>query len=111
MPMQRTLYPKNWRSIAAAHKTAVGNTCQRCGKRHGDLTRNRFGKPVRVVLTVAHLDHDPDNPNARLVVWCTQCHLRYDASHAQRFRKAARMAMARGQLALFAESEVSGMSP
>jgi len=38
-------------------------------------------KEVKVVLTVAHLDHNPqdDVPLDRLRALCQQCHLRYDA--------------------------------
>lgn len=39
-------------------------------------------KPVKVVLTIAHLDHDETNWNVewdRLQAMCQICHLRYDA--------------------------------
>jgi hypothetical protein len=35
-----------------------------------------------IVLTVAHLDHDPRNCDlANLRALCQQCHLRYDQVH------------------------------
>ena len=35
---------------------------------------------VRIVLTVAHLDHQPENcERANLRAWCQRCHNRYDA--------------------------------
>jgi 5-methylcytosine-specific restriction endonuclease McrA len=108
MPYDATLYPPGWRKGVTALKD---KHCQCCGVKGGELKRNRFGELKPAVLTRAHLDHDPWNPRARIVIWCSACHLRYDASHAQRFRKAARMAIARGQLALFEESEVRDMSP
>lgn len=38
------------------------------------------GKPVRVVLTVAHLDHTPENCDPdNLRAWCQRCHNAYDA--------------------------------
>ena len=43
--------------------------------------------PGRFVLTVAHLDHDPWNPNPRLKVLCSPCHCRYDISPEQMARK------------------------
>lgn len=52
-----------------------------------------FGRPLKIVLTVAHLDHTPENcaPD-NLRAWCQRCHLRYDAKHhaenAQRTRRA-----------------------
>lgn len=46
-------------------------------------------KPVRVVLTVAHLDHDEENHDVqmdRLRAMCQLCHLRYDAK--EKYRRA-----------------------
>lgn len=38
------------------------------------------GKRVRVVLTVAHLDHRPENCDPEnLRAWCQRCHNAYDA--------------------------------
>lgn len=38
------------------------------------------GKWVRVVLTVAHLDHQPENCDpSNLRAWCQRCHNAYDA--------------------------------
>lgn len=40
---------------------------------------DRWGAVVRVVLTVAHLDHDPaNNDPANLKALCQRCHLRLD---------------------------------
>lgn len=44
---------------------------------------------VKVVLTVAHLDHDEENHNVkydRLAALCQVCHLRYDAAEKYRRR-------------------------
>jgi hypothetical protein len=36
-------------------------------------------KPVRFTLTVAHLDHQPQNcDRSNLRAWCSVCHCRYD---------------------------------
>ena len=38
------------------------------------------GHFVKIVLTVAHLDHDPANcADENLKAWCQKCHLAYDA--------------------------------
>lgn len=43
------------------------------------------GRPVRIVLTIAHLDHTPENcAPANLRAWCQRCHLAYDAEHHRR---------------------------
>ena len=44
-------------------------------------------KKVRVVLTIAHLDHDETNHDVaddRLKAWCQSCHLNYDAKEKMR---------------------------
>ncbi|CAG5072922.1 hypothetical protein DYBT9623_04459 [Dyadobacter sp. CECT 9623] len=44
-------------------------------------------RPVKVVLTIAHLDHDEDNHEVlddRLKALCQICHLRYDAAEKWR---------------------------
>ena len=46
-------------------------------------------KKVKVVLTVAHLDHDEENHDVmldRLRAWCQYCHLGYDAQ--EKFKRA-----------------------
>lgn len=50
-------------------------------------------KVVKVVLTVAHLDHDETNHDVkddRLRAWCQYCHLNYDAS--EKYRRACEKA-------------------
>lgn len=44
-------------------------------------------KPVKVVLTISHTDHDEENHNVsldRLKALCQICHLRYDAKEKYR---------------------------
>lgn len=39
-----------------------------------------YGREVKVVLTVAHLDHTPENCDpSNLRAWCPRCHKAYDA--------------------------------
>lgn len=45
-------------------------------------------KVIRIVLTVAHLNHDPaDCRNENLAAWCQRCHNRYDAAMRRQGRK------------------------
>ena len=51
-------------------------------------------KVIRIILTIAHLDHTPENcADENLRAWCQRHHLRYDAKHhaqtAYRTRKDA----------------------
>lgn len=67
------------------------------------INRPRGGRrhKIRVVLTVAHLNHDPaDNRDENLAALCQRCHLKYDERHhyTTRRRRAAEHA---GQMLMF----------
>ncbi len=48
---------------------------------------------VLVVLTIAHLDHDPThNDPSNLRAFCQRCHLRYDREHHAKTRRETRAA-------------------
>lgn len=54
------------------------------------LSKKKNPKAVKIVLTIAHLDHDETNHNVkdeRLASLCQRCHLRYDAPEKARRRK------------------------
>lgn len=87
---RRALYPprKVWLKIRAAILKRAKNRCE--GSPAYPDCRAHNGKPhpvtgSKVVLTIAHLDHDPGNNRKRnLKAWCNRCHLTYDAPfHAQ----------------------------
>jgi 5-methylcytosine-specific restriction endonuclease McrA len=41
-----------------------------------------YTKVIRIVLTIMHLDHQPENNDpANLKAGCQRCHLRYDREH------------------------------
>lgn len=105
-PMRRDLYPPNWEAISRRVRADAGNRCQFCGVRNGSI-RITGSKATRIVLTVAHLDHDPRNNDDRnLRALCQRCHLRHDArlhaANAARTRAAKRL---RKQPLLFGGSE------
>lgn len=100
------LYPTDWAERAAWIKhVRAGGRCEctgecgrvlshlapgdaRCWNEHG---KPKFGPPPNtvVILTCAHLDHDPTNSEPdNLRAFCPGCHLAYDAEH----RKANRLA-------------------
>ena len=89
-PENRDRYPSDWSHISARIRfKRAGNRCEcegECG-RHGFrcCAVNREPHPVtgsKVVLTVAHLDHTPENcTDDNLVAMCQRCHLSYDAAH------------------------------
>ena len=56
-------------------------------KRFDEFSMANYFKKVKVVLTVAHLDHDETNHDViddRLKALCQYCHLNYDAKEKYR---------------------------
>ena len=93
----RDRYPADWRQISdgvrfgrAQRRCECDGRCGRghegrCEAVHGGMTA--AGKPV--ILTVAHLDHTPENCDPRnLMAACQACHLAYDAEHHAATRRA-----------------------
>ena len=127
MPCDYSKYPPNWFSeIVPAIRARSGDRCEggpytkfdghgaRCDAPNGAIIVREPGTGgnwrwateddtpelcTRIVLTVAHLDHDPENhdvPMDRLAHLCQRCHLRYDLIENQRKRRERRDAE-RGQ--------------
>ena len=119
-PENREKYPKDWPAISLeVRRDRAGWRCEcegECGLDHGsrctaehDCAHPDTGSTV--VLTVAHLDHDPtnngesgDRPNLKAM--CQRCHNRYDAPmRREGIRRRAREQLeADGQLSLIEES-------
>jgi 5-methylcytosine-specific restriction endonuclease McrA len=76
-PENRARYPKDWPAIRRAIRERAQERCESCGAENGKPN------PItgsRVVLTVAHLDHTPENcAPENLRAWCQRCHNAYDA--------------------------------
>lgn len=122
-PENKALYPRNWKAIRQQMIDRAGNQCEWCGVKNGAVGyRDKNGlfqvcdefeadvaalvdglKVFRVVLTVAHLDHDPThNFPDNLKVLCCQCHNRHDAGYRGRGRMERRKEKrALGKLPLF----------
>lgn len=81
-PENKALYPADWKQISERIRfERAGNRCESCGIEN--YTINERGS--KVVLTVAHLNHDPaDCRDENLKAMCQKCHLSYDAElHAR----------------------------
>ena len=97
MPFDRSLYPPDWPAISKRIRERSGGKCEcwgECGTKHPAkrcLAVN--GRPIDplaappvvgghgrgVVLTVAHLNHTPnDCRDENLRAMCQRCHLAYD---------------------------------
>lgn len=100
-PENRARYPKDWREISRAIKEDRAHLrceCEgECGRgTHEGRCPNRHGQPAygtlsKVVLTTAHLDHQPENCDpANLRAMCQGCHLQYDSEHHAETAKATK---------------------
>ena len=105
MPFIKANYPADWKAISLRIRARDEHSCKWCGVPHnavirrledgesytyyGQYTTNdewqrRWAratpKLVRIVLTVAHIDHDStNNADDNLAALCQRCHLRHDA--------------------------------
>ena len=89
MPFCKDRYPKDWKEISIRIRTNANNKCEFCG------AENYKPHPItnsKVILTVAHLDHDPQNCiDTNLKALCQRCHLKYDNEHHKRNAAATRL--------------------
>lgn len=97
LPENKARYPKDWHSAVRPRiKARSGDRCEctgQCGEDHGGRCTavNHEAHPVtgsKVVLTVMHLDHTPENcGDENLLHACQKCHNRYDAPHRRETKK------------------------
>jgi ribosomal protein S14 len=90
-------YPKNWKQISEDIRfNRAKNKCEICGVvNHSYINRHTReiclqgeDDAIRVVLTVAHLDHKPENCDySNLLALCQKCHNNYDRIHRNLTRK------------------------
>jgi len=97
MSFDRSRYPRDWPAISRRIRERAKWRCEWCGAVHGQphpVTRSR------VVLTVAHLNHNPRDCRAgNLRALCQRCHLNYDrARHVANARRNRRARRAVGDL-------------
>lgn len=82
-PENRSRYPAHWSEIRAEILARAENACEGSPRFPDCRAANGAAHPhtgSRVVLTIAHLDHQPENCEpANLRAWCQRCHNTYDA--------------------------------
>jgi hypothetical protein len=132
MPIDYRNYPHNWHSeIRPRILERAQNRCERCGvpnyafgirgydgrfydaETEEDCIATIQGLAdldapyIRIILTIAHLDHDTtNNDHGNLAALCQRCHNRYDAPHRARNAAATRRrnwVAASGQMDMFEE--------
>lgn len=91
-PENRNRYPADWREISQRIRfVRAQRRCEcegECGRgTHTGRCPNIHGQPAygtgsKVVLTVAHLNHTPEDcRDENLRAMCNGCHLHYDIEH------------------------------
>ena len=87
-PENKDRYPKNWKEIRTQILERANNRCEFCGaENHTWVDRPAPKYKVYVVLTIAHLNHQPEDCRPEnLRALCQRCHNRYDADHRKRTR-------------------------
>lgn len=113
-PENKSRYPKDWKVLSAAIRCRANHCCEFCGvPNHSIVVRPKKEhpyywefvpegmeaevvceewavnniKPVKIILTVAHLDHNPENNHSEnLRALCQRCHNVYDRKHRNQTR-------------------------
>lgn len=117
MPCDYSKYPKNWKEIRLKILVRAKNRCEICGVRNhalgardkngewhdeddihssnaqvGEELFGDFPNMIRIVLTVAHWDHDlSNNDPSNLKACCQKCHLDHDREQNTESARATRL--------------------
>lgn len=108
-PENRGRYPRDWKQISerirferaesrceCEGECGRGTHTGRCPNHHGHLA---YGTGSKVVLTVAHLNHIPEDcRDENLRAMCQGCHLHYDKEHHAETAAATRRAALESQM-------------
>jgi len=106
-PENKPRYPSNWKEISKKVRSEAGQCCEWCSARNGTWISRKISNPgrfvysrkgfmgdrawrraIRVVLTVAHMNHTPEDCRLEnLRALCQRCHLSYDVRSAVRARQ------------------------
>jgi len=131
-PENASRYPPDWPEIRARILRRAGDRCEECGARNHDYgywKGERFVslgqeidqtadamqlldgvKVIRIVLTVAHLDHMPENCQLlNLRALCQRHHNRYDREHRNATASHTR-SVRPGQADLFLTEKSAGVA-
>lgn len=127
-PSERHRYPKDWKSIRQRILERAGHRCEFCGAENGAIgRRKRDGsfelfpgteveaaalntiRLTRIVLTIAHLDHTPENNvDDNLRALCQRCHLAHDSAEHLRNARLTRLGKLDSTRPLLADLQSGG---
>ena len=107
-PENKNRYPDNWKEISEYIRfERANNKCEVCGlpnysyvnSKTRELCLQDEDNAIRIILTVAHLNHIPEDCRyENLKAMCQKCHNNYDKEHRKETRKKTRF---KNQLKLF----------
>jgi hypothetical protein len=106
LPHRRALYPRDWPQIRERIIRRAGGCCEGSPRFPDCRAKAGTSHPetgARVVLTVGHLNFDPqDCREGNLRAWCQKCHNAHDAKqrHCARMNERERLAEEHGQMLL-----------
>lgn len=129
MPCDYSKYPKDWKDIRKRILERDGHCCKVCGVENYSMgyrdNREEFHKiqptfqgdvdaidaicegfkPIKIVLTIAHLNHDiNDNSDENLAALCQLHHNRHDVRHRVSTRR-EKLFKKKGQIKLFNDTQ------
>jgi 5-methylcytosine-specific restriction endonuclease McrA len=99
-PENKNRYPENWPEIRAKILDRAKNCCENCSlpnyawvnRQNRQLTIQDDEDAIRVILTIAHLDHTPENcEDDNLKALCQKCHNKYDVNHRKQTRRNSKL--------------------
>ena len=115
-PIDYKDYPDNWKWLSRQVIKDANNKCELCYAPNRQWIIRRYntadypwvlfkgneeveGKPIKVVLTVHHIDLDKKNSKKQnLIALCQKCHLRLDLLHHMKNRKQKSLSKEKGFL-------------
>lgn len=93
-PENKLRYPSNWKQIRSEILERANHQCEGSPLYPDCRVKNYTIHPItgsKVILTIAHLDHTPENSDpTNLRAWCQRCHNTYDMPERARRRKTNR---------------------
>lgn len=89
-PENKNRYPRNWKEIRESILKRADNKCEGALSYPDCRAENYREHPItgsKVILTIAHMDHQPENCSLdNLRALCQRCHLDYDKDFHARNR-------------------------
>lgn len=74
----KKLYADNFHTRVEIRKDLTGWLCECCLRGYKQEYINAKGKTCKIILIGHHPNHDPENPEAELIILCRACHGKAD---------------------------------